>query len=210
MPNWKSAESFQRLLAAVVASQDMKLDFKKIAMYYGEGNNPCPTQLRTTQPPSKERKRETEKLINACTGATYDSIEGRFRIVKREAKALKDEVDNAADEATSSKDNNNTADNTTPTKATRGKKAAAVGTPTPKKDKVIGGRVSKTTGASNNNKNTKAETSAFGMDGMVENMMKGLKQEGIVDVEEEFYAAAGDGDGMGVSGSDGLWMMESI
>ncbi|KAI9652400.1 MAG: hypothetical protein M1831_006809 [Alyxoria varia] len=60
--DWKSPESYSRLLAAMVAAQDMKLNYKKIADMFGEG-------------------------------ATYDAIEGRFRIIKREAQKLKGEID---------------------------------------------------------------------------------------------------------------------
>ncbi|KAB8342783.1 hypothetical protein FH972_022381 [Carpinus fangiana] len=61
--DWKSPDSYTRLLAAMVAAQDMKLNYKKIADMYGEG-------------------------------ATYDSIEGRFRIIKKEAAKLKEEIEN--------------------------------------------------------------------------------------------------------------------
>ncbi|TKA77588.1 hypothetical protein B0A49_01741 [Cryomyces minteri] len=63
MPDWKKAESFTRLLAAMVAATpEMKLDYRKIASYYGEG-------------------------------ATYDSVEGRFRVIKKEAQQLKAEIE---------------------------------------------------------------------------------------------------------------------
>ncbi|KAI9725844.1 MAG: hypothetical protein M1828_002473 [Chrysothrix sp. TS-e1954] len=61
--DWKSQESFSRLLAAVVASQpDMKLNYKKIAEMFGNG-------------------------------ATYDAIEGRFRIVRKDAMSLRSQAD---------------------------------------------------------------------------------------------------------------------
>ncbi|CAL8579544.1 hypothetical protein XPA_005284 [Xanthoria parietina] len=60
--NWKDPKAFERLLAAMVAAQEMKLDYRKIASMYGEG-------------------------------ATYDAIEGRFRIIKKEAAKLLAEVE---------------------------------------------------------------------------------------------------------------------
>ncbi|OJD29909.1 splicing arginine serine-rich 2 [Diplodia corticola] len=60
--DWKSQESYQRLLAALVAASDNAIDFKKVAYYFGQG-------------------------------ATYDSIEGRFRIAKRMANDLKKEAE---------------------------------------------------------------------------------------------------------------------
>jgi hypothetical protein len=59
--NWKDLDAFTRLVA-MVAAQDMKLDYRKIATMYGNG-------------------------------ATYDSIERRFRIIKKEAAVLKSEID---------------------------------------------------------------------------------------------------------------------
>ncbi|KAK7715975.1 hypothetical protein SLS57_006726 [Botryosphaeria dothidea] len=60
--DWKSQESYQRLLAALVAASDNNVDYKKVAFYFGQG-------------------------------ATYDSIEGRFRIAKRMANTLKTEAE---------------------------------------------------------------------------------------------------------------------
>lgn len=83
--NWKDLGSYERLLAAIVAAENMKVcripsehaltsnfdrrlkfaitqvDYKRIAYFYGQG-------------------------------ATYDSIEGRFRKAKKDAQALRDEV----------------------------------------------------------------------------------------------------------------------
>lgn len=104
--NWKDPDAFTRLLAAMVAAQDMKLDYRKIASMYGNG-------------------------------ATYDSIEGRFRIIKKEAAALKAEVDNGD----------------RPEAPTRGAVSANItprkpksATHTPKKEKTLGGRVGKSNG----------------------------------------------------------------
>ncbi|KAF2142773.1 uncharacterized protein K452DRAFT_357863 [Aplosporella prunicola CBS 121167] len=60
--DWKSLESYQRLLGAMVAASDNNVDYKKVAYFYGQG-------------------------------ATYDSIEGRFRIAKKQANVLKKEAE---------------------------------------------------------------------------------------------------------------------
>ncbi|KAI4254401.1 MAG: hypothetical protein L6R42_007207 [Xanthoria sp. 1 TBL-2021] len=130
--NWKDPKAFERLLAAMVAAQEMKLDYRKIASMYGEG-------------------------------ATYDAIEGRFRIIKKEAAKLLAEIESgerpvapprgtasssakSSSFATTSGDDNDSistpkkprkprSTNTTP----RAKKSSATGGG----DKVLGGRVSK-------------------------------------------------------------------
>lgn len=79
--DWKSQQSYQRLLAALVAASDgnvsficrecdrkavptmiWQVDYKKVAYFFGQG-------------------------------ATYDSIEGRFRIAKKMATTLKAEAE---------------------------------------------------------------------------------------------------------------------
>ncbi|EKG16070.1 hypothetical protein MPH_06764 [Macrophomina phaseolina MS6] len=60
--DWKSQQSYQRLLAALVAASDGNVDYKKVAYFFGQG-------------------------------ATYDSIEGRFRIAKKMATTLKAEAE---------------------------------------------------------------------------------------------------------------------
>lgn len=60
--DWKTQESYQRLLGALVAASDNSIDYKKVAYYFGQG-------------------------------ATYDAIEGRFRIAKRAAADLKREAE---------------------------------------------------------------------------------------------------------------------
>ncbi|KAL1616245.1 hypothetical protein SLS54_008538 [Diplodia seriata] len=61
--DWKTQESYSRLLAALVAASDNSIDYKKVAYFFGQG-------------------------------ATYDAIEGRFRIAKRMANDLKQEAEN--------------------------------------------------------------------------------------------------------------------
>ncbi|KAI9671186.1 MAG: hypothetical protein M1817_003693 [Caeruleum heppii] len=60
--NWKSTQTYQRLLAAIYAASPQNHNYQHIATMFGEG-------------------------------ATYDAIEGRFRIIKREAAVLKAEVE---------------------------------------------------------------------------------------------------------------------
>ncbi|KAI4225316.1 MAG: hypothetical protein L6R36_004016 [Xanthoria steineri] len=130
--NWKDPKAFERLLAAMVAAQEMKLDYRKIASMYGEG-------------------------------ATYDAIEGRFRIIKKEAAKLLAEIESgqrpvapprgnamskSSSFATTSTDDNDSistpmkprkprSTNTTP----RAKKSSAAGGGGG--DKVLDGRISK-------------------------------------------------------------------
>ncbi|KAL8857751.1 MAG: hypothetical protein Q9178_005651 [Gyalolechia marmorata] len=124
--NWKNPQAFERLLAAMVAAQEMKLDYRKIASMYGEG-------------------------------ATYDAIEGRFRIIRKEAQKLLAEIESgerpaapprgaiaksssttSGDEVTTpKKPRNPRSTNTTP----RAKRSAGG-------EKVLGGRVTKNTDSS--------------------------------------------------------------
>ncbi|KAL8844170.1 MAG: hypothetical protein Q9205_006431 [Flavoplaca limonia] len=133
--NWKDPKAFERLLAAMVAAQEMKLDYRKIASMYGEG-------------------------------ATYDAIEGRFRIIKKEAAKLLAEVSSGerppapargASTATSKNSSflasGSDAENITPKKARTPRSTTS--TPRAKKssattsanglagEKVVAGRVSK-------------------------------------------------------------------
>ncbi|KAK4985481.1 hypothetical protein LTR66_008152 [Elasticomyces elasticus] len=66
MPDWKSKDAADRLLAATIASiPGMKINVRDIAALFGEG-------------------------------ATYDSIENRLRQVKRTAAVMRQEVDSGA------------------------------------------------------------------------------------------------------------------
>ncbi|CAF9927663.1 MAG: hypothetical protein HETSPECPRED_006641 [Heterodermia speciosa] len=160
MPNWKTAESYQRLLAAMVASQDLKLNFRQIAKYYGEGT-------------------------------TYNSIEGRFRIIKEQAKVLKAAVDNDEPSPAISYDNSGNGSESTPTKA-RGTK----NTPTPKKDRVLSGRVGKNSTPSKAPKLTSRESGEvlemLGMDGTIEvnngNSTTGVKEELVSSGTSSYYS----------------------
>ncbi|KAL8712746.1 MAG: hypothetical protein Q9220_002954 [cf. Caloplaca sp. 1 TL-2023] len=118
--NWKDAKAFERLLAAMVAAQEMKLDYRKIATMYGQG-------------------------------ATYDAIEGRFRIIKKEAAVLIKEVENGdrppappRGQTTTAQSSFTTSDDglSTPKKA-RKPRSTNITPRANKKDKVINGRVGK-------------------------------------------------------------------
>lgn len=119
-------------------------------------------------------------------GTTYDSIEGRFRIIRGEAAALKAEIENGTRAPAPARGSNNTtasassASNTSGTtpKKPRAKKSAANGAPTPKKEKVFSGRVAKSGGA---NKSAKNSLGFEMMDGSSEsgsgNVVNGIKEE---------------------------------
>ncbi|KAL9002840.1 MAG: hypothetical protein Q9188_004265 [Gyalolechia gomerana] len=157
--NWKDSKAFERLLAAMVAAQEMKLDYRKIATMYGEG-------------------------------ATYDAIEGRFRIIKREAAKLLGEVESGARPAAPPRGSSNTAKSSfttsedgdvnaliTPKKARKPRSTNT--TPRARKgDKVIAGRVTKAEGTSPVKKNGSG------------NMVKGIKEE-FGSGESSLYEDAG-------------------
>jgi len=109
-------------------------------------------------------------------GATYDSIEGRFRIIKKEAAQLKSEIDSGA----------------RPEAPIRG--ATASGTSTPKKakpspkktdkqDKTIAGRVNKIANG------TPTKKGAGG-----NNAVKGIKEE-VESSASSFFDGTGNGGG---------------
>ncbi|KAL8700017.1 MAG: hypothetical protein Q9201_005682, partial [Fulgogasparrea decipioides] len=112
MVNWKEPKAFERLLAAMVVAQDMKLDYKKIAYVFGQGgyNHPIPclpypsfphpnsshfthTAISPFSSSPYPSLTHTQPPLTKPTGATYDSIEGRFRIIKKAAAALQAELD---------------------------------------------------------------------------------------------------------------------
>ncbi|KAK0508182.1 hypothetical protein JMJ35_009266 [Cladonia borealis] len=103
--NWKAEDAYTRLLAAIVAANDLKLDYRKIATMYGNG-------------------------------ATYDSIEGRFRIIRKEAAVMKAEVESGTRPAAPPRNANAAGSNSGQTTPKKPKTAT-------KKDKTLTGRVSK-------------------------------------------------------------------
>lgn len=76
--------------------------------------------------------------VDDFAGATYDSIEGRFRIIKKEATALKAEIDNG--------------DRPEPAARTPRRNKSTLSTP--KKEKIIGGRVDKSAGTPSKKRGT--------------------------------------------------------
>ncbi|MCJ1450348.1 hypothetical protein MMC28_000679 [Mycoblastus sanguinarius] len=163
--NWKDPDAFTRLLAAMVAAQDMKLDYRKIASMYGNGMHPplppsstppIPPPISSPNPPSNPP---------TPTGATYDSIEGRFRIIRKEAAVLKSEVDSGARPA-----------------ATPKKPKTTTTTTTPKKDKTLGGRVGKPTNGTPTKKGGG-------------NVIKGVKEEPGSSASSFFSVGEGAGEG---------------
>ncbi|KAI4121021.1 MAG: hypothetical protein LQ338_006608 [Usnochroma carphineum] len=148
--NWKDSKAFERLLAAMVAAQDMKLDYRKIATMYGEG-------------------------------ATYDAIEGRFRIIKRQAAKLVAEIEsgarppapsrgassskNTTSSFTTASDDGGSQAMATPTKQRKPRSTNTTPRANAKKDHVASGRVSKDSPA------VKKEKKGNG------NVVKGIKEE---------------------------------
>ncbi|KAL8716823.1 MAG: hypothetical protein Q9225_005885 [Loekoesia sp. 1 TL-2023] len=122
-------------------------------------------------------------------GATYDAIEGRFRIIKREAAKLLAEVESGARPPAPARGSSSTAKSSfttsedgdgnavTPKKPRKPRSTNT--TPRAKKgDKVIGGRVAKTENASPMKKNGAG------------NMVKGIKEE-LGSSESSIYEDAG-------------------
>lgn len=183
--NWKDPKAFERLLAAMVAAQEMKLDYRKIATMYGEG-------------------------------ATYDAIEGRFRIIKREAAKLLAEVESGARPAALPRGSSNTAKApvtksedggvdalATPKKARKPRSTNA--TPRAKKtDKVIGGRITKNKDSSPTKKNGA---------GHVEVIKQELESSGSSMYEDagmEVVDADGVAEGLGFDGSFDFGMIGEL
>ncbi|MCJ1224182.1 hypothetical protein MMC12_000826 [Toensbergia leucococca] len=184
MPNWKDPRSYERLLAAMVAANDMKLDYRKIASMYGEG-------------------------------ATYDSIEGRFRLIRKAALDLKTEIDTGAREGAPARNNNkNKTDNNnngvkteegtssaacTPSKKKKPRVKQEEKTPTKKSNggAVLGGRVGKV------GTPLKGKGKGGRMGGVKEEVVFGSSEGSFGGEEEEGGWGAGifengDGDGDGV------------
>ncbi|KAG7010096.1 hypothetical protein G7Y79_00001g003680 [Physcia stellaris] len=161
MPDWKSVETYKRLIAAMLAAQGHKPDYRKIATYFGDNT-------------------------------TYDSIEGRFRPLRKLAETLKEEVESSTrtstNNTTSTSFTSNASDATP--KKPRAKKVAANGTPTPKKEKVINGRVTKSGGPNKGAKNP------LGLDGSSENgsgkVVNGIKEELVSSGASSFFGGEED------------------
>ena len=83
-------------------------------------------------------------------GATYDSIEGRFRIIRKEAAAMKAEIESGARPAAPPRNANAGGTNSEPTTPKKRKTAN-------KKDKTITGRVTKSNASTPSKKNTNGD-----------------------------------------------------
>ena len=84
-------------------------------------------------------------------GATYDSIEGRFRIIRKEAAAMKAEIESGARPSAPPRNSNAGGSNAGPTTPKKAKTAI-------KKEKTISGRVTKSNASTPSKKNTKGNT----------------------------------------------------
>ena len=83
-------------------------------------------------------------------GATYDSIEGRFRIIRKEAAAMKAEIESGARPAAPPRNANAGGSNSGPATPKKPKTAS-------KKDKTITGRVTKSNASTPSKKNTNGD-----------------------------------------------------
>ena len=119
---------------------------------------------------------------NASPGATYDSIEGRFRIIKKDAAVLKEEIDSGARPEAPFRGKDTNSSTSTPKK---------VKPTTPKKDKTVPGRVSKST--------NKTPTKKGG------NSIKGIKEDSESSTSS-FLSGTGLDGGEVVADGDGYWM----
>jgi len=137
------------------------------------------TQSKMLIPPLQLDYRKIATMYG--NGATYDSIEGRFRIIKKEAAQLKSEIDSGA----------------RPEAPMRGANPSATSTPkkpkttntTPKKvDKTFGGRVNKSANSTPTKKGANAG-----------NVVKGIKEEPESSASSFF---GGSGMENGINGSE--------
>ena len=158
-----------------------QLNYRQIAKYYGEGPLPPPSP---SHPTASNR---------SPTGTTYNSIEGRFRIIKEQAKVLKAESDGKRATTTSTNS-----------------------TSTPKKDKVLSGRVqkngtpSKPSKTSSNTRDADEALALFGTDGTAEipdggNRIIGVKEEVVSSGTSSYYSGEEAVSGAASMGMDLAW-----
>ncbi|KAL8676940.1 MAG: hypothetical protein Q9186_006595 [Xanthomendoza sp. 1 TL-2023] len=177
--NWKDHKAFERLLAAMVAAQEMKLDYRRIATMYGQD-------------------------------ATYDSIEGRFRIIKKQAQTLLSEITSgqrpSAPPRGSKPSFHENGNAVTPKKNARKPRAMIATQSRDKKggdngDKVLGGRVSK---------NVDVSPRKVKKGGAVGVVGGGIKEETVDDGDEGVVVGAYEEE-MDVGGvAEGLGLDESF
>lgn len=115
-------------------------------------------------------------------GATYDSIEGRFRIIRREAAAMKAEIESGARPAAPPRNANAGGSSSGPVTPKKPKTAI-------KKEKTISGRVSKSNASTPSKKNTNGDVA------------NGIKQE--QDSGASSFSIIGDIDAEGEEMMDG-------
>ena len=115
-------------------------------------------------------------------GATYDSIEGRFRIIRKEAAAMKAEIESGARPAAPPRNANAGGSNAGPNTPKKAKTAI-------KKEKTISGRVTKSNASTPTKKNTNGD------------FANGIKQE--LDSGASSFSILGDADAEGEEMMDG-------
>ena len=103
-------------------------------------------------------------------GATYDSIEGRFRIIRKEAAAMKAEIESGARPAAPPRNSNASGGNSGTTTPKKSKTAT-------KKDKTITGRVTKSNASTPSKKNTNSDVAA----GIKQELESGASSFSIMD-----------------------------
>ena len=81
------------------------------------------------------------------TGATYDAIEGRFRLIKKEATRLRDQIDSGERPVAPARNGSSTSSSNSPTKKSTNGRSSAAGPNSPSGSaRVINGRVGKSSG----------------------------------------------------------------
>lgn len=115
-------------------------------------------------------------------GATYDSIEGRFRIIRKEAAAMKAEIESGARPAAPPRNTNAGGGNSGTTTPKKPRTAT-------KKDKTIAGRVTKSNASTPSKKNTNGDVASA------------IKQE--QDSAASSFSLMDDADGEGEDMMDG-------
>lgn len=117
------------------------------------------------------------------SGATYDSIEGRFRIIKKDAAVLKAEVDSGVRSPAPPRNQKATSEagsfTTTP-------KKARTTTNTPRKEKTLSGRVAKSANATPTKKGSQNKMLKEELDSSSSSFWE--MEDGGGDLEETFDA----------------------
>ncbi|KAL8764486.1 MAG: hypothetical protein Q9203_005901 [Teloschistes exilis] len=166
--NWKNPKAFERLIAAVIAAHDLKLDYRRIATMYGQG-------------------------------ATYDAVEGRFRVFRKEAAKLQQEISNGDRPTAPRRGTSSTSAPTTAASSFADSSFAGSETSTPKKGKTSTPRANK---KGNGNGNGKVLTGRVVKNA---NLVKKEKEKGGKGVKTEEEEDDEEMDAVGVAeGFEGL------